>query len=167
MRTWNRLRRLMVVVTLAVGSLVTVVSAAEAVPLNACDGQSYTKLVANYHRGTALYGMRCGTTSWGFIHVKPRWNTTFDSNIALTISRGEDVADVEQDGGSVIFALFDNSCNELFRVIYNGGAYNGNGIRPQGIITAYYITHGGPARVGADAVVTPQYRTDCPVNQSI
>ena len=166
MRVFNRLSNLAVVASITLGSLIAGTGSAAAVPLNACDGKSYATLVANYHRGGSLYGLRCGNTSFGFVHLKPRWNATFDSYIALTISRGEDVNDVEQDGGSVIFALFDDRCNELFRVVYNGGAYNGNGIRPQGIITAYYRTTGGPAHASR-AGAAPQYRTDCPVIQGV
>jgi hypothetical protein len=89
------------------------------------------------------------------------------------------VTDLQQDGGSAIYALFNNRCTELFRVIYNGRAYRGNGVRPQGVITAYYRTGVGPAiaadstdsadsTLGADgAALTTRYRTDCEVIQEI
>jgi hypothetical protein len=68
--------------------------------------------------------LRCGTSSWGFKHLTGhgRWNAAFDAKIALTIARGERVTDLQQDGGSAIYALFNNRCTELFRVIYNGRA---------------------------------------------
>lgn len=102
---------------------------------------------------------------------KSRYNSTFDSYIALTFSRGEVVTDYQQDGGSQIYALFDDSCKELFRVIYNAGAYLGSGVRPQGLITAYYSSGPTPARprtirTEPSSVNGPYYRTDCPVYQN-
>jgi hypothetical protein len=91
--------------------------------------------------------------------------------IALTIARGEKVSDLQQDGGSVIFALFDTSCHELFRVIYNGRALNGTGVSPQGIITAYYVWTGiwttKVPNAMTSATTAASYRTDCPVIQNI
>lgn len=89
--------------------------------------------------------------------------------IALTIARGEKVSDVQGDGGSAIFSLQDNNCNELFRVIYNGGALNGNGVSPQGIITAYEATSStiAPGRADPASAEAASYRTDCPVYQGI
>jgi hypothetical protein len=126
-------------------------------------------VVKNYYRGSAPRPLRCGTATWGFLHITHRWNSAFDSGIALTISRGEEVGDLQQDGGSSIYALFDNKCNEIFRVIYNGGAWRGaTTVSPQGIITAYgessIIT---TAPEEASATAAPTYRTDCPVYQNI
>lgn len=185
----TRLRsRALALLTALVGLLIALQMTAHAsVPTTYCSGHSYTYIVKNYYRGSAARPLRCGTTSWGFNHIKGRWNSAFDANIALTISRGESVADYQQDGGSRIYALFNNYCNELFRVIYNGGAYNGYGVRPQGIITAYYITNSAIATSPGVNAVTPdgkdapanrtvltrdrtdtaQYRTDCPVYQGI
>jgi hypothetical protein len=68
----------------------------------------------------------------------------------------------------VIFALFDAYCRELFRVVYNGNAYNGNGVSPQGVITAYAPTQTAAVPQGASTtVVTASYRTDCSVTQQI
>ena len=66
---------------------------------------------------------------------------------------------------------FDNNvnCHELFRVIYNGGALNGNGVKPQGIITAYdksVVSTVAPTNTGA-ADVMPEYGTTCGVDQNI
>lgn len=102
-----------------------------------CSGNSYTYLIKTYDRGSEKLALRCGTSSWGFNHITARWNSTFDSEMALTISRIERVDDYQGDGRSAIYALFDVRCNEIFRVIYNGRVYNGNGVSPQGIITAY------------------------------
>jgi hypothetical protein len=136
-----------------------------------CDGRSHVSLVKTYTYGTQQLALRCGTSKWGFLHIKSRWSATFDAMIALTIARGEKVSDLQQDGGSKIFALFDGSCHELFRVIYNGGALYGTGISPQGIITAFYSTGGGTAitadRAGRVTTGTATYRTDCAVIQNI
>jgi hypothetical protein len=69
--------------------------------------------------------------------------------------------------------LFDGRCRELFRVIYNGGAYRGNDVRPQGIITAYERQIGPVSQASRGSTasvvtrVTPPYRTDCAVIQNI
>jgi len=103
------------------------------------------------------------------VHLSARWNAAFDSEIQLTIAQDEKVSDRQQDGGSVIFALFDADRQEIFRVIYNGGAYDGNGMRPQGIISAC-------ARTSIPTVIRPNaaeisqaavYRTDCSVIHTI
>jgi hypothetical protein len=150
---------------------VGVASAQASVPATYCDGRSMQMVVKNYYRGSEPRPLRCGKGTWGFLHITGhgRWDDAFDANIALTISRGEEVGDLQQDGGSSIYALFDNRCHELFRVIYNGGAYLGTTtISPQGIITAYDDSVIGtaltPEQTG-DA--TPAYRTDCEVIQNI
>jgi len=134
-----------------------------------CNNHAYTYVVKKYSRGSARLPLRCGLSTWGFRHLTHRWNSAFDSAIALTISRGENVADFQQDGGSRIYALFDNHCTELFRVIYNGGAYRGNDVRPQGIISAYrnIITAAVDRSATSDETGAPSYRTDCPVYQNI
>ena len=151
-------------------------SAAASVPGTYCNKRSYKTVVKKYSRGAARLPLRCGTSTWGFKHITHRWNAAFDSKIALTIARGEKVKDLQQDGGTAIYALFNNKCVELFRVIYNGGAYRGNGVRPQGIITAYHralgtASAGSPAGATApgstDANAVPKYRTNCRVDQDI
>lgn len=146
-------------------------SASASVPTNYCDPHSYTYVVKNYTRGNFVLPLRCGiaASNWGFRHLvdRGRWDPTFDSYIALTFSRGEYVHDLQNDGGDNIFALFDDGCNELFRIIYNSRAYNGNGVSPQGIITAYYRTY--PPTLGSYRMhpANADYRTDCPVIQNI
>lgn len=68
---------------------------------------------------------------------------------------------------------FDGDCEELFRVWYNNGALNGDGVQPQGVITAYRVTHGGPTWWENDldennmympeSRDTAAYRTGCPI----
>lgn len=138
------------------------------VPNTYCNGRSYQTVVRTYTRSLSGLPLRCGNSSFGLVHFKDRWNSAFDSEMALTISRGEGVVDEQGDGGSSIYALFDSNCNELFRVIYGANAYNGNGVQPVGVISAYYRT--ASAVVAQDAlaqVSAGSYRTDCPVYQSI
>lgn len=95
---------------------------------------SYTSVVDTYHRGSVAIPLRCGNSSFGYRHFSSRWNGEFDAMIALTIARG--VAD-----GPNVYDYYPVACEgPVFRVVYNLGAYNGNGVRPHGIITAYYIT---------------------------
>jgi hypothetical protein len=158
------------VLAAAFGLMVGVEAPAQAsVPASYCDGRSQVSLVKTYPYGAQRLGLRCGTASWGFVHIKHRWNAAFDSMIALTIARGEKVTDVQQDGGTRIFALFDNGCHELFRVIYNGSALHGTGVSPQGIITAYYrdVVVAAARPMTREAAAAPSYRTDCAVIQNI
>lgn len=129
--------------------------------LDLCGGSGHTHVVKRYSRGAARLPLRCGTATWGYRHITHRWNAAFDREIALTIARGDVVQDLQGDGGSAIYALFDRRCKELFRVIYNGGAYRGTGVRPQGIITAYYRTS---ANVRLRA---PERRRPCAIYQDI
>ena len=147
-----RVRAVAVALAVAGGLGFAAAPAQASVSTSFCNTHAYTYVVKNYTRGAGAYPLRCGTSSWGFRHVTARWDAHFDAWIALTIARGADVSDVQGDGGSNIFAIFDGNCNELFRVIYNGGAYNGNGVRPQGVITAYY--EGGPVSALAQAVAS-------------
>ncbi|MBV8542604.1 MAG: hypothetical protein JO063_09695 [Pseudonocardiales bacterium] len=151
----------------------TAVDASASVPTTYCGGRSYTYIVKNYARGAVALPLRCGTSTWGFTHITTRWNETFDANIALTISRGEEVTDRQDDGGSAIYALFNDNCRELFRVIYNGGAYRGNDVRPQGIITAYDksitpVSYATPDSAASNVTAaSSSYRTNCAVIQNI
>lgn len=106
------------------------------------------------------------------------WTAAFDSNIALTISRGASAPNLTGASNlSRVFVLFNGDCEELFRVWYNNGALNGDGVQPQGVITAYRVTHGGPTWWENDLdesnVDMPEfsdtvaYRTDCPIYQPI
>jgi hypothetical protein len=154
---------------IAVGML-GAVPAQASVPTTYCDGKSMQSVANTYYRGSAANPLRCGTSTWAFLHITQRWDAAFDSNIALTIARGEVVRDLQQDGGNTIYALFDKDCNELFRVIYNSNAYLANTtINPQGIITAFYSAGSGTAIVPltAPADAGPAYRTDCEVIQNI
>jgi hypothetical protein len=90
--------------------------------------------VRNFVRGPSVYPLRCGTKTWGYVHLVA--GHEYDpSMIALTISRGS----------GPFLGVFtyvpdpDNECPvDEYRVVENAGALNGNGVRPQGIITAYW-----------------------------
>ncbi|MEV0664670.1 hypothetical protein AB0I58_24975 [Spirillospora sp. NPDC050365] len=152
------------IVSTATVSVVAATPADASVSKSYCIHRSYKTVVRAYTRGSKHLPLRCGTSTWGFKHITHRWNATFDKTIALTIARGEMVTDLQGDGGTAIYALFNNKCVELFRIIYNGGALHGKSLRPQGIITAYYRSGSARARNTAPA---PRYRTDCPVHQNI
>lgn len=138
-----------------------------------CNGRSDNSVVTNYYRGNAARPIRCGTTSWGFRHVTQRWNAAYDAMMRATIARGESVGDAQGDGGTQIYAAFDGSCHELFRVIYNGGSLHGTGVNPQGVITAYYIDRATNTLTPSESLTslpTPgmiSSRSDCPVYQNI
>lgn len=94
--------------------------------------QSYASIVKNYYRGSTIFPLRCGNGAFGYRHFSDRWNAEFSSMITLTVSRGV-------SGGTGVLYYIPRACaSPTFKVVYNLGAYNGNGIRPQGIITATY-----------------------------
>jgi hypothetical protein len=103
-----------------------------------CAGQSASHIVQNFYRGPAVYPLRCGTSTWGYNHlIKHGYNPSL---IALTVARGT---------ADPIFQTFtyvlDMVCpTPVYGVWYNEGALNGNGVRPQGIITAYESVENGP-----------------------
>jgi hypothetical protein len=110
-------------------SAATPAAVPKTVPTTFCNGKSANTVVAVYHRGSGAYPLRCGGSSWGFVHLLKghAWNATVNSEIANVIARGY------YDAGVFNWRLCPN-----FRVPYNGGALNGTGVRPQGIITAYH-----------------------------
>jgi hypothetical protein len=82
-----------------------------------------------------VYPLRCGTSTWGYIHLVD--GHEYDpSAISVTVARGA------QDSIFQIFTyvISGNTCPTVtYKVVYNDGALNGNGVRPQGIITAYPV----------------------------
>jgi hypothetical protein len=107
-----------------------------------CSGKSQNTVVKNYTRGSRTYTLRCGTSTWGFVHVVGygRWNAAYDTEIALTVAQG-DLTSGTADTSGVYTYYADGACSSpTFTVVFNQGALNGNGIRPQGIITAYWNT---------------------------
>lgn len=99
-----------------------------------CSGKSATYIVKNFYRGVAVYPLRCGTSTWGYNHIVI--GHAYDpAAITVTVSLGEAVIGVQA------FLYTANVCpTSQYYVVYNTGALNGNGVQPQGIITAYPIT---------------------------
>ena len=104
-------------------------------PAGTCQAKSETSVVRIYNRGSIAIPLRCGTLTYGFNHIvaRGRWGDLFDSDIALTISRGEQSTD------RTVYAWFDDRCVETFRVLVNPGPIGRSGFRPQGVITAYRV----------------------------
>jgi hypothetical protein len=108
-------------------------SSAVAAATNPCAGKSQTYIVKTFFRGPAVYPLRCGTSTWGYNHLVA--GHEYDpSMIALTIAQGS--------GPFLgVFNYTTMTCpSSTYRVVENDGALNGNGVRPQGIITAYWVT---------------------------
>ncbi|GGP00377.1 hypothetical protein [Wenjunlia tyrosinilytica] len=101
-----------------------------------CEGKSYKSIAKKYYRGPYVYVLRCGNDSFGYRHLvkRKRWSKAFDKKMTDTFWRG-----TPNDAGG--FSMYTDTCPpmEYFRIVYNAGAYHGNGVRPQGVITAYYI----------------------------
>jgi len=128
-----------------------------------CLRKSVASVVKTYAGQYTTIPLRCGTPRWGFTHLVAagRWSASFDSQIQLTLSQGED------NGHQAV--LFDANCHEIFRVVYSQGPYNGANyqVNPMGIVTAYYSSTTYLALTPPrSAVATPPlsyYRTDCPI----
>lgn len=126
----------------AAASSVTTAIAAEstaAAATNPCAGRSKTYIVRKFFRGPAVYPLRCGTSTWGYNHlIKHGYDP---SSIALTVAQGQ------QSLTQQSFIYSSNSCPSFtYKVVFNTGALNGNGVRPQGIITAYQVTAAASAQ---------------------
>ena len=105
-------------------------SSTTATAADPCAGRSQTYIVRTFFRGPAVYPLRCGTSSWGYIHLVA--GHEYDpSMIALTVAQGT----IEPLN---VIDYWTQTCpSRGYRVVYNDGALNGTGVRPQGIITAY------------------------------
>lgn len=119
----------------AVGLVLGPGQALASAPAGTCQAKSETSVVRVYNRGGKAIPLRCGTLTYGFNHIvaRGRWGDLFDSDIALTIARGEESTD------GTVYAWFDDRCVETFRVIVNPGPIGRSGFRPQGVITAYRV----------------------------
>lgn len=104
---------------------------------DACDGKPKEYVVKTYtvRAPYAPAPLRCGTSTFGFIHLKERkrWNSEFDGSIQNTLLRGREG---KKDGTSATFVLDDlPPCPGHFRVVVEYKSYD-SGV--QGIITAYH-----------------------------
>jgi hypothetical protein len=101
---------------------------------NPCAGKSQATIVRTYYHQVSYIPLRCGTATWGYNHLVASHD--YDpSMIQLTLAQG-----VQTSPG--VYQYTVPQCPPLvYRVVYNGGALNGNSnIAPQGIITAYEVT---------------------------
>jgi hypothetical protein len=150
MRSWRtRLLTLPLVAAVCVIGLLSGAASAStastaampAATANPCCGRSHSYIVQRFFRGPAVYPLRCGTSTWGYVHLI-RGHEYYPSAIALTVARGQ------QDPVFQIFTfvITGNTCPIVtYKVVYNDGPLNGNGVRPQGIITAYpVVTESAP-----------------------
>jgi hypothetical protein len=89
--------------------------------------------VQTFIRGPEVFPLRCGTSTCGYIHLVASHD--YDpSMIAVTVSQGAQLP-------LNVFQYQVPQCPpSWYRVVYNQGALNGTGVRPQGIITAYPTT---------------------------
>lgn len=103
----------------------------------ACDDKP-KEYILKYYSVRAPYPpapLRCGTSTFGFIHLKERkrWDSEFDRSIQNTLLLGREG---KKDGTSVTFVKEDlPPCPGHFRVVVEYKAYASG---DQGIITAYH-----------------------------
>jgi hypothetical protein len=102
-----------------------------------CKGKSQTYVVRTFIRGPEVFPLRCGTNTWGYNHLVYRAHDYNPALIALTVARGSAPVPGEQVLQWKWHTLTCPTYNYTYTVVYNQGALNGHGVRPQGIITAY------------------------------
>ncbi|MGD3109521.1 hypothetical protein [Streptomyces sp. YGL11-2] len=99
------------------------------------NGRNY--IVRQYFRGVQRYTLRCGTTTWGWKHIKLRhgWNAGMDGKINNAIANGA-------PNGRGGFSIYTNQCPpvERFRTIIGTPA----GLND--VLTAYNVTNLASAR---------------------
>ncbi|WP_333762836.1 hypothetical protein [Streptomyces sp. IBSBF 2390] len=126
------------------GSGATVSAAASSFDAK-CRSHSRTYVLKKYYRRVPVgpptfYTLRCGTTTWGWKHIKLRhgWNSSMDRKIGAAIGSG----DPNGRGG---YSTYANQCPriEKFRTIL--GTPGGN----NDLLTAYKVDQ--PAVAGAVA----------------
>ncbi|MFE5159295.1 hypothetical protein ACFRNT_12330 [Streptomyces sp. NPDC056697] len=56
-----------------------------------CRSHSRTYVLKKYYRGPQFFTLRCGTSTWGWKHIKARhgWNSTMDRKIKAAIWSGD------------------------------------------------------------------------------
>ncbi|MEU8919091.1 hypothetical protein [Streptomyces nigrescens] len=98
----------------------------------ACRSHGRNFVVRQYFRGVAKYTLRCGTSTWGWKHIKKRhgWNNGMDRKISSAISAGA-------PNGRGGFSLYTAQCPpvEKFRTLIGTPA----GIND--LLTAYNVTN--------------------------
>ncbi|WP_328666776.1 hypothetical protein OG905_07090 [Streptomyces sp. NBC_00322] len=96
-----------------------------------CRSHSRTYIVRTYYRGPGKYTLRCGTSTWGWKHIKARhgWNSTMDRKISAAIWSG-------RPNGRGGYSTYTNTCPsiEKFRTIIGTPAGTND------LLTAYKVT---------------------------
>lgn len=102
-----------------------------------CRSHSRNYVVRNYYRGPAKYTLRCGTSTWGWKHIKARhgWNSTMDRKISAAFWSGS-------PNGRGGFSTYTAQCPsvEKFRTIVGTPAGSND------LLTAYNVTTLAAAR---------------------
>ncbi|MFD4571835.1 hypothetical protein ACFWNK_15915 [Streptomyces sp. NPDC058417] len=95
-----------------------------------CRSHSRTYVLKKYYRGPQVITLRCGTSTWGWKHIKARhgWNSTMDRKISTAIWSG----DPNGRGG---YSTYLNQCPrvEKFRTIIGTPAGSND------LLTAYKV----------------------------
>ncbi|MFF7969438.1 hypothetical protein ACFZC3_29335 [Streptomyces sp. NPDC007903] len=108
-----------------------------------CRSHSRTYVLKKYYRRVPVgpptfYTLRCGTSTWGWKHIKARhgWNSTMDRKISAAIGSGS-------PNGRGGYSTYLNQCPrvEKFRTIIGTPAGSND------LLTAYNVDQ--PAAVGA------------------
>lgn len=63
-----------------------------------------------YFRGPARFTLRCGTSTWGWKHIRHRWSTSFNNKIRNAIAYGQ------PNGGGYSSWTLPPCSRETFRV---------------------------------------------------
>lgn len=95
-----------------------------------CKRNPRNHILKRYYRGPAVYSLRCGTTTWGWKHIKTRhgWNATMDKRIGAAFWSG-------QPNGRGGFSTYTATCpsKEKFRTIIGTPAGTND------LLTAYTV----------------------------
>ncbi|MEU8889047.1 hypothetical protein [Streptomyces sp. NPDC048442] len=95
-----------------------------------CRSHSRNYVLKHYYRGPGKYNLRCGTSSWGWKHIKARhgWNATMDRKISAAFWSG-------RPNGRGGFSTYTAACPsvEKFRTIL------GTPAGPYELLTAYKV----------------------------
>lgn len=148
MKFAHRISSISAALVMSTSALVAASAPASAAPASdPCAGKSANHIVKKYTRSFVTVPLRCGTSTWGYRHLVPKHGFN-DGQIANTVARGK------QSFGFYYTNL--TQCPPMaFKVVFNNGAIGGTGVRPQGIITAYF-------QPGHISSVAPRgFATDC------
>lgn len=106
--------------------------------LTTCNGASSAKIALVYSYGVPYANkyLRCGTTGFGYNHIKSRWIA--DPNFSAYIRSTMQYGNTTQQGTATVFQCYSvvvNCRGVSFRVVYENSNYADG--YDKGIITAY------------------------------